>query len=650
MVDKWEIIGGGEHGGVIVRTGKDLNSPKEVERLATGSTIEEVELSGDRLHYRLENGSGPSAGWISIKLKDKVLASRKGDAAANVLPGKIPKENLHRLETVPEKQLSALWTIKPGDNVPPALPAPSRPEHLTQIRQLTPWSKPASDKGASIESVIGKVAKGDLYGIEFPFTLSMLKAPEWGAGFLTKAFHAAGTMPKDNSVTKIVRLEELPMSGYDAAGGAGLKGFLTIEYAKPNPDLHTELFVKVPFGAENLTWRMNMSMFGDPDGAEISAYNFLPHLLPFRMPKMYFADIARSTTNYLQVTERILFSKKGTDCKPYQIHPAIGKYQDYEMRDPAQAYYALMRAMGRMAAWDKQGRFEGVREIFEHTTFARFGGRDKVLAGRAEAAAARAQATKEQIAKHNLEKRKTMMEALAKKWKSQSRHFDTLIRFITETAPWLWPEDVKEKEWLAELKSQMELVWRLQGPINHYCTEGEKSETYSGLMHPNLQVDNSFLWTDEDGLVHAGLLDWGGCGYMGYAGIFLGCVSGAQAEVYLEHEEWWFRTFVEEYKRFGGGDEMVAEDLIEQCRLMFAVSTCGAIGQLALRGLGEAEGTPEEEWKTITSRTDERIMGRWNCRCNVLAAEVFFTVWRRGPHFQTVLDWAKREGLPTDPF
>merc|ERR1719310_2358091 len=103
-----------------------------------------------------------------------------------------------------------------------------------------------------------------------------------------------------------------------------------------------------------------MSMFGDPDGGEISSYNFLGHLVPFRMPKMYFADISRKTTNYIQVTERILFAKKGTECLPYQIHPATGKYQDYEKADPSACFYALFRAMGRLAAWDKQGHFESV--------------------------------------------------------------------------------------------------------------------------------------------------------------------------------------------------------------------------------------------------------------------------------------------------
>merc|ERR1712046_347511 len=109
-----------------------------------------------------------------------------------------------------------------------------------------------------------------------------------------------------------------------------MKGFLTVAKAKEDPNLHTKLFVKVPFNQDNnMTWRMNMSFFGDPDGGEISAYQLLQHLLPFRTPKMYFVDINRDTTNYIMITEQIPFKRNGEDCKPYDIVPTIGKYQDF---------------------------------------------------------------------------------------------------------------------------------------------------------------------------------------------------------------------------------------------------------------------------------------------------------------------------------
>ena len=45
-------------------------------RLSTGAIIEELELVGERLRFRRLSGTGPDEGWISISLKDKVLACR----------------------------------------------------------------------------------------------------------------------------------------------------------------------------------------------------------------------------------------------------------------------------------------------------------------------------------------------------------------------------------------------------------------------------------------------------------------------------------------------------------------------------------------------------------------------------------------------
>jgi len=632
LMGQWKIVGGADKGGILVRKGEGLKSPQCPERLSTGAIVEELGVAGERLNYKLVTGTGPPEGWVTIRFESKILAER------------LDEDGGGRPDPPPEPTTKAFWTIKPDDEIPSALPAPPRPAHLPQLKPLPPWYKPS---GKTAAELIKTVAKGELYGIEFPFSLKMLQEGKWGATWLTKAFHAAGTMSKSNKVVKIQKVVELPMSGYDAAGGAGMKGFLTVQYAKESPDLHTELFVKVPFGEEdNMTWRMNMSFFGDPDGGEISAYQFLTYLLPFRTPKMYFADIARSTTNYIIITEKIPFSKKGTQCQPYEIHPTVGKYQDYEMKDPASPYYALMRAMARFAAWDKQGRFESVRHIFEATTYARMGGRDKVLAENAAKAATKAAATQEQIDAYRANARKEMVAGAAKTWKRTKKHVETTVRFVSEIAPWMFPQDVKEKEFLDSFVARLELVNKLAGPIHMYCNDGDYSDMFFGLCHPNLQVDNAFFWTDEEGVYHAGLLDWGGCGYMSYMNVFLGCVSGALPDVYLEHEEKWFRTFADEFKRFGGGD-MDPDELVKQSRLMFCTSVLGTCSNVAVQALSLCT---EEEWKGISSKQDEKVMGNWNVRCQALAAETCIPVWRRGPHWKVLLDFCKEMDIPTEPF
>jgi len=76
---RWEVVGGadkGSRGGILVRKGQELSSEQIPERLANGSIVEELELVGDRLNYRLVRGVGPAEGWVSLSVKGKVLVAR----------------------------------------------------------------------------------------------------------------------------------------------------------------------------------------------------------------------------------------------------------------------------------------------------------------------------------------------------------------------------------------------------------------------------------------------------------------------------------------------------------------------------------------------------------------------------------------------
>lgn len=74
----WEIVGGSDKGGVLVKQGKEMSSPQAPKRLATGSTVEELQLVGDRLQYRIMTGDGPPEGWISTVISKKVSARPVG--------------------------------------------------------------------------------------------------------------------------------------------------------------------------------------------------------------------------------------------------------------------------------------------------------------------------------------------------------------------------------------------------------------------------------------------------------------------------------------------------------------------------------------------------------------------------------------------
>lgn len=76
MAQIWEIVGGASAGGIVVREGQSLKSAQCDERVSFGALVEEVELVGERLHYKLRDGEGPEEGWVSLTLKSNPLVSK----------------------------------------------------------------------------------------------------------------------------------------------------------------------------------------------------------------------------------------------------------------------------------------------------------------------------------------------------------------------------------------------------------------------------------------------------------------------------------------------------------------------------------------------------------------------------------------------
>lgn len=72
----WQVVGGADKGGIVVRLGQELSSAQDAKRLSTGAKVKELSLIGERLRYELVSGTGPPTGWVSVKLKDKELIMR----------------------------------------------------------------------------------------------------------------------------------------------------------------------------------------------------------------------------------------------------------------------------------------------------------------------------------------------------------------------------------------------------------------------------------------------------------------------------------------------------------------------------------------------------------------------------------------------
>lgn len=89
-IPTWEVVGGGDKGGILVRTGQDTGSSQESERLSTHAVIEEQAFENGRLHYKLMSGFGPDSGWVSVQLGAKVLVKRLTGGPAPAAAGSAP--------------------------------------------------------------------------------------------------------------------------------------------------------------------------------------------------------------------------------------------------------------------------------------------------------------------------------------------------------------------------------------------------------------------------------------------------------------------------------------------------------------------------------------------------------------------------------
>lgn len=104
----WTIVGDA----LIVRSNRSLSSNAAQQRLENGALVEQVELLGDRLHFRLSTGIGPKEGWVSIQTKDKILATKVESEAG-------PASNSHKSESSATPDRSAQFQ-SPHYRAPPS--------------------------------------------------------------------------------------------------------------------------------------------------------------------------------------------------------------------------------------------------------------------------------------------------------------------------------------------------------------------------------------------------------------------------------------------------------------------------------------------------------------------------------------------------
>mmetsp|Transcript_46658 Transcript_46658/g.137858 ORF Transcript_46658/g.137858 Transcript_46658/m.137858 type:complete len:614 (+) Transcript_46658:87-1928(+) len=555
MAQGWEVVGGADKGGIIVRAAKSIKSEQLADRLSTGALIEQLELEGDRLKYRLVSGTGPSEGWVSIKLTGKELVV-KSDKAAGAAAAPLVADDLAgaaRIEARCKAELAK-----------------------TQV----PWTY------ISIETVTNghmKRAPGMLYGIEFPWNEETLA--EFGPAWLTRAFHKAGTLPCDNKVTKIILEQKIKVT----TGNNGGKFLFEVEYEKASPDLHTKLFAKVPFPLSDKTKsdRLSSSVNKQPqEYAEINTYRLLEASIPAKVPKFYYGDISCESTNWILITERVDFkdfegmnfgpppASRPEPLKPFEIEGPYDKCVDYNLRgDPAEYYLELAKVGGKMAGLYKAGKMGTPEQL--NVSFGNASLRPMEQWGMNPGASS---------------------GEMAKMVKGK---LDGAVTFISEVGKVLYPSYCSDPAFIQKFRTTMMTMAAYSAELNFWKNS---NPDYVALTHQNLNVDNAYFWRNAEGQLELGVFDWGNLGASGVGHKMWWWVYCSDFEVFQANLDRWIEAFAAAYKEAGG--PAVDKDVLRMQTILSAMEQ--------MLGLNAAvpqiyRMCSKKDWPSIKDRYDPRI-------------------------------------------
>jgi hypothetical protein len=405
---------------------------------------------------------------------------------------------------------------------------------------------------------------GDQHGLEFPANPAALRGG--GADFLTEAFRAAGAL-RDNSVRSVTEFREV------AEGSTGRKALLSVEYARPAPDLPTELFVKFSRDFDNPVRDRGKTQM-EPE-VRFAALSRTPGF-PIAVPAALFGDYHGDTGTGILITERILFDTNGIER---QYHKCL----DYEMPDPVAHYRALLTALGRLAGTHRSGRLPA--DLIAHFP----------LDVQAATVGQRAPFSADQL----------------------DRRLTQLVEFIGNH-PGLVPAGVGSPEFLARLRDEAPRLARHEDTI---AGQLAADTDYVALCHWNANVDNAWFWRDADDNLHCGLLDWGCVSQMNLGMAIWGAMSGAETDLWNTHLDELLDVFVTEFQRYGGPALDPAR--LRQHTLLYAAAM-GVAWLLDVPALLRKRfGTPPD------SRADPRISDDESVRAPLQMLSNLLTLWER---------------------
>ncbi|MFT4027627.1 MAG: hypothetical protein QM676_12610 [Novosphingobium sp.] len=366
--------------------------------------------------------------------------------------------------------------------------------------------------------------RGDRTGLRIPAHAEAFAAD--GAAFLTQAFRRFGSLAADNAVARIVGLEHCP------GGSTGAKLFLTVEYAKPDPALHTRLFVK--FSRDFDDPRRDRQRTEMKSEAPFMALSRLPGF-PIRVPAAYFADYHDETGTGLVITEQVPYGQGG-------IEPHRRKTLDHRtMESPLEYYRAIVTALARLAGAHKSGRL--APDVAGEFPFDLTGS----------------------------------LDAIGYSTDELDRELARCADFARR-APQLLPPEVGEA-FSAKLAADAWLIRDHEAEIHRALT---RDPDMIALCHWNAHIDNCFFWRDAAGGLACGLIDWGRVGQITLGAALWGGLCAAHHDIWDRHLGELLALFVEEYRAAGGPPITVAalEDHLSLHMAAMGVARCLAFPEV----------------------------------------------------------------------
>jgi hypothetical protein len=345
------------------------------------------------------------------------------------------------------------------------------------------------------ESEIVDWARGDLLGLDLPTHIEALR--EGGPGFLTRAFHASGVLARDNAVRAITRLDAWNV------GGTGAKAMLSVAYARDEPGLSRDLFVKFSRNfADKTRDRVKHFLASEVKLANLSR----DPAFPVAAPNYVYADFHRASGSGVLITDRIRYGEP-------PIEPHFHKGMDHLLPEPEAYYRVLMSTLALLSGAHKSGRLGPAAD------------RDfpldlEALAGQ----------------------RSRFDEA------QLTMRVDRLIDFITRY-PHLFPPELADPAFLAGFRADAPRFIAQQDAISrfHYA-----QPDMIALCHWNANIDNGWFWREPDGTLKCGLIDWANVGQMHVCRSIWGSLSLSEPEMIDRSLADLLALFIADYARAGG--------------------------------------------------------------------------------------------------